>query len=131
MFPLVRSANAFQITFLWGFSFADSLHHLKKNDCILNEPLPTLSVVAYQVYEPRAEDVGLCLKVECTPVYQGTEYAPVFVISREVVAGELRFDQRTREKQARLKEQTSKHANWPCLRQREPASESALRLLSC
>ncbi|GAQ78250.1 AIR9 protein [Klebsormidium nitens] len=47
----------------------------------------SIADVTSTVYEPQAVDVGLCLKVECTPVFQGTEYPPVFVISREVVAG--------------------------------------------
>ncbi|CAA6657906.1 unnamed protein product [Spirodela intermedia] len=40
-----------------------------------------------EVYWPKHEDVGRYLKVECTPVLEGTEYSPIFAISSPVCPG--------------------------------------------
>ncbi|KAH7307676.1 hypothetical protein KP509_22G071800 [Ceratopteris richardii] len=40
-----------------------------------------------EAYWPKHEDVGQCLKVECTPVIGATEYPPVFAVSFPVLPG--------------------------------------------
>ncbi|MCO5613042.1 hypothetical protein L7F22_067316 [Adiantum nelumboides] len=40
-----------------------------------------------EVYWPKHEDVGRCLKVECTPVLGETEYPPIFAVSFPVLPG--------------------------------------------
>lgn len=40
-----------------------------------------------EVYWPKHEDVGRCLKVECTPVLGATEYPPIFAVSFPVLPG--------------------------------------------
>ncbi|XP_058216798.1 187-kDa microtubule-associated protein AIR9-like [Rhododendron vialii] len=39
------------------------------------------------VYLPKHEDIGRILKVECTPVLEGTEYPTIFAISSQVSPG--------------------------------------------
>ncbi|KAI5066288.1 hypothetical protein GOP47_0018912 [Adiantum capillus-veneris] len=40
-----------------------------------------------EVYWPKHEDVGRCLKVECTPLLGATEYPPIFAVSFPVLPG--------------------------------------------
>lgn len=40
-----------------------------------------------EVYWPRHEDIGKCLKVECTPILKETEYLSIFAISSPVSPG--------------------------------------------
>ncbi|ONM51303.1 187-kDa microtubule-associated protein AIR9 [Zea mays] len=40
-----------------------------------------------EVYWPKREDVGRCLKVECTPIVNGAEFSPVFAVSLPVSPG--------------------------------------------
>lgn len=40
-----------------------------------------------EVYWPKHSDIGKVLKVECTPVLEGTEYPPIFAISSPVSPG--------------------------------------------
>lgn len=40
-----------------------------------------------KVYWPKREEVGRYLKVECIPVLNGTEFGPVFAISKAVLPG--------------------------------------------
>lgn len=40
-----------------------------------------------EVYWPKSEDVGRCLKVECTPVLNDAEFPPVFAVSLPVCLG--------------------------------------------
>ncbi|TKW30421.1 hypothetical protein SEVIR_2G035700v4 [Setaria viridis] len=40
-----------------------------------------------EVYWPKHEDVGRCLKVECTPILNGAEFPPIFAVSLPVSPG--------------------------------------------
>ncbi|CAN6203007.1 unnamed protein product [Urochloa humidicola] len=40
-----------------------------------------------EVYWPKHEDVGRCLKVECTPILNGSEFPPIFAVSLPVSPG--------------------------------------------
>lgn len=40
-----------------------------------------------EVYWPKREDVGRCLKVECTPIVNGAEFSPIFAVSLPVSPG--------------------------------------------
>ncbi|KAI5082186.1 hypothetical protein GOP47_0001929 [Adiantum capillus-veneris] len=40
-----------------------------------------------KTYWPKRQDIGRCLKVECKPVIQGTEFPSIFAISGPVTAG--------------------------------------------
>lgn len=40
-----------------------------------------------KVYWPKHEDIGRCLKVECTPILNGAEFPPIFAVSLPVSPG--------------------------------------------
>jgi hypothetical protein len=40
--------------------------------------------------EKKPEDVGKCLKVECTPILNGAEFPPIFAVSLPVSPGTLK-----------------------------------------
>jgi hypothetical protein len=40
-----------------------------------------------EVYWPKREDVGRCLKVECTPILNDAEFPPIFAVSLPVSPG--------------------------------------------
>ncbi|OEL27617.1 187-kDa microtubule-associated protein AIR9 [Dichanthelium oligosanthes] len=40
-----------------------------------------------EVYWPKHEDVGRCLKIECTPILNGAEFPPIFAVSLPVSPG--------------------------------------------
>ncbi|KAH7286153.1 hypothetical protein KP509_33G060400 [Ceratopteris richardii] len=40
-----------------------------------------------QTYWPKHEDIGHCLKVECKPIINGTEFSSIFAVSTPVTAG--------------------------------------------
>ena len=42
------------------------------------------------MYWPKHEDVGRCLKVECTPILNGAEFPPIFAVSLPVSPGTLK-----------------------------------------
>lgn len=46
-----------------------------------------LLYVKSKVYWPKSEDVGRCLKVECTPVLNDAEFPPIFAVSLPVCPG--------------------------------------------
>ena len=41
----------------------------------------------WKIYWPKHDDVGRCLKVECTPVLGQTEYPSIFAVSFPVLPG--------------------------------------------
>lgn len=46
-------------------------------------------IAIWKSYWPKHEDVGRCLKVECTPMLGGTEYPPIFAVSFPVLPGKV------------------------------------------
>lgn len=42
------------------------------------------------MYWPKQEDVGRCLKVECTLILNGAEFPPIFAVSSPVSPGILK-----------------------------------------